>query len=90
MLCRRRGITIPRDAQPQADWSGAVPVERRNIEPGDLLYFGRSDRKITHTGMYIGNGEFIDATTNGKPIVQIDRLDEAPWTTLFVAARRLK
>lgn len=90
MLCRRRGITIPRDAQPQADWSGVVTVSRQNLEPGDLLYFGKSDKKITHTGMYIGNGEFINATTNDQPIVQIDRLDDAPWTTLFVAARRLK
>lgn len=90
MLCRRRGVTMPRDAQPQADWSGVVPVRRQDLEPGDLLYFGKSDKKITHTGMYIGNGEFINATTNGKPAVQVDRLDDAPWTSLFVAARRIK
>ncbi len=90
MLCRRRGFTIPRDAQPQAGWSGVVPVRRQDLEPGDLLYFGKSDNKITHTGMYIGNGEFINATTNGAPVVQIDRLDDAPWTSLFVAARRVK
>ncbi len=90
MLCRRRGVVIPRDAQPQAGWSGVVPVRREDLEPGDLLYFGKSDKKITHTGMYIGNGEFINATTNGVPIVQIDRLDDPHWTALFVAARRLK
>ncbi len=90
MLCRRRGIVIPRDAQPQADWSGMVRVERKDLQPGDLLYFGRSDKEITHTGMYIGNGEFINATTHDQPIVQIDRLDEPHWSKLFVAARRLK
>jgi cell wall-associated NlpC family hydrolase len=90
MLCRRRGVIIPRDAQPQAHWSGVVPVRRQDLEPGDLLYFGKSEQRITHTGVYIGNGEFINATTNDQPIVQIDRLDDAPWTTLFVAARRLK
>jgi cell wall-associated NlpC family hydrolase len=90
MLCRRRGVTIPRDAQPQADWSGVVPVRREDLEPGDLLYFGKSDKKITHTGMYIGNGEFINATTNVRPVVQIDRLGDPHWTAIFVAARRLK
>ena len=90
MLCRRRGVTIPRDSQPQARWSGAVPVSREELKPGDLLFFGKSERQITHTGMYLGNGEFINATTEGRPVVQLDRLDEAPWNTLFVAARRIK
>jgi len=49
MLVRRRGILLPRDAQPQADWSGATPVERSDLKPGDLLYFGGSAKKITHT-----------------------------------------
>ena len=51
MLCRRRGVLMPRDAQPQADWSGMAPVERKDLAPGDLLYFGGSEKKITHTCM---------------------------------------
>ncbi len=90
MLCRRRGIVIPRDAGPQARWEGMTPVKRSDLQPGDLLYFGSSEQKITHTGMYIGGGEFIHATTNERPVVQISRLDEPHWTRLFVAARRLK
>ena len=89
MLCRRRGYMLPRDAQPQADWTGVVPVEKDGLQPGDLLYFGKSDKTITHTGMYIGNGEFIDATTWNKPVIQISRLDDH-WTKLLVACRRLK
>jgi hypothetical protein len=90
MLYRRIGVMLPRDAQPQADWSGLVPVERANLRSGDLLYFGQSPNKITHTGMYIGAGEFIDATTHDHPAVQIDKLGDAYWTKLLVAARRLK
>lgn len=90
MLCRRRGVLLPRDAQPQAEWSGVVPVKRSELQPGDLLYFGKSEKRITHTGMYIGNGEFINATTHEKPMVRIDSLDEPYWTRIFVAARRLK
>lgn len=90
MLERQRGIEMPRDADLQAAWSGVVPVVRNNIQPGDLLYFGSSPSKITHTGMYLGNGEFIHDTTHGHPGVQVSRLDDAPWTQLLVAIRRIK
>jgi cell wall-associated NlpC family hydrolase len=90
MLYRRMGVMLPRDAQPQADWKGLAPVRRADLRPGDLLYFGQSPSKITHTGMYIGGGEFIDATAHEHPCVQIDRLADAYWTKLLVAARRLK
>ncbi|HBY63232.1 MAG TPA: glycoside hydrolase [Solibacterales bacterium] len=89
MLCRRRGIGLPRDAKPQANWDQARRIERSELRAGDLVYFGPSLEKINHTGYYIGNGEFIHATTNGRPVVQISRLDDTPWTTLFVAARRV-
>ena len=90
MLCRRRGINLPRDAQPQADWSGARPVERADLAPGDLLYFGSSDKHITHTGVYLGDGKFIDATTHETPMIRIDDLNDPYWTKLLVAMRRLK
>jgi cell wall-associated NlpC family hydrolase len=90
MLCRRGGVNIPRDAQPQADWVGMTKVERANLQPGDLLYFGASADKITHTGFYLGGGQFIHATTNNHPVIQLGRVDDAPWTTLLVACRRWK
>ncbi len=88
MLCRRGGVGIPRDAQPQAHWDGMTKVGKENLQPGDLLYFGSSLQKITHTGFYIGNGEFIHSTTNQHPVLQISRLADEHWTGLFVAARR--
>jgi SH3-like domain-containing protein len=90
MLERQRGIEMPRDADIQASWSGVVAVERKDLEPGDLLFFGSNANKITHTGMYLGNGEFIHDTTHDHPGVQISRLDDMPWTQLLVALRRVK
>lgn len=90
MLCRRGGVTIPRDAQPQAHWEGMAKVEKSDLQPGDLLYFGSSMEKITHTGFYLGNGEFIHSTTNQEPVLQISRLEEPNWTRQFVCARRWK
>jgi cell wall-associated NlpC family hydrolase len=60
------------------------------LQPGDLLYFGESADKITHTGFYIGEGQFIHATTHEHPVIQISRVDDDPWTNLLVACRRWK
>jgi hypothetical protein len=90
MLGRQRGLNMPRDAQPQADWSGVVAVDRKDLQPGDLLYFGSSDKKITHTGIYLGEGKFINATTYQTPMVRIDSLSDPHWTNLLVACRRVK
>ncbi len=90
MLVRRRGVVMPRDADLQAAWDGVKPVEPNQLQPGDLLFFGGSPQKITHTGMYIGDGLFIHDTTHEHPGIQISRLGEQYWTKLLVACRRLK
>ncbi len=90
MLYRRAGVMLPRDAQPQMAFAGFEPVERARLRPGDLVYFGPSPGKITHTGLYIGQGEFIDATVHQHPSVRIDRLEDPHWATLYQGARRLK
>lgn len=90
MLMRERGIVMPRDADKQAAWNGVVAVDRKDLQAGDLLFFGSSAKNITHTGYYIGDGQFIHDTTNGHPVVQISKLDDDPWTRLLVASRRVK
>jgi len=90
MLMRLRGFNMPRDADQQAAWTGLIAVERTELQPGDLLFFGSSARRITHTGMYIGDGQFIHDATSGHPVVQIGRLDDQPWTHLLVTGRRAK
>jgi hypothetical protein len=90
MLARRRGVLMPRDSLPQSRWEGSEPVAPQDLRPGDLLYFGDSPEKVNHTGMYLGGGEFIHATSQGRPMVQISRLDESPWSERLVGSRRLK
>ncbi len=90
MLVRSRGINMPRDADLQAAWDGMEIIDRKDLRAGDLLFFGRSADKITHTAMFIGDGQFIQATTHGRPVIQISRLDDQPWTRLLVACRRVK
>ncbi|HEY0591321.1 MAG TPA: C40 family peptidase [Thermoanaerobaculia bacterium] len=91
MLMRQRGYMIPRDSSVQARWEGSATVDRADLQPGDLLYFGRpAEKKVNHTGMYIGGGEFIHCTRVGRPSVQIGTLDDPHWSDSFVTARRVK
>jgi len=90
MLVRSRGINMPRDADLQAAWDGLRVIDRKHLQPGDLLFFGGGPDNITHTAMYIGKGEIIHATTHGNPVIQISRLKDQPWTRILVACRRVK
>jgi len=87
MLGRRRGVDLPRDARQQIHWNGFVPVERDAWRPGDLLYFGRSIERITHTGMYIGGGMMIHAVS---PCIRIQAVDEVAESRGKVFGRRIK
>ena len=46
-------IKIPRVAQDQYD--AAEKISKKELLPGDLLFYGTSTRNITHVTMYIGN-----------------------------------
>ena len=90
-IVRRRGHIMPRDANIQAEWSGVAPVATRaDLQPGDLLFFGKDSAHITHTGMYLGQGTFIHDTPKDHPGVQVSELGDPTWTRLLVAMRRLK
>jgi gamma-D-glutamyl-L-lysine dipeptidyl-peptidase len=80
------GIELPRDADMQFDDPRARPVERADLRPGDLVFFGQ--KKITHVGIYAGDGRFINATTHARPDVHEESLDDPYWTALYRGARR--
>jgi cell wall-associated NlpC family hydrolase len=48
------------------------PVELKDIQPGDLVAFGNP---VYHVGLYIGDGEFIQAPHTGD-VVKISMLSE--------------
>ena len=80
------GIDLPRDADMQFDDPRARAVERADLRPGDLVFFGQ--KKITHVGMYVGDGRFINATTHTRPDVHEESLDDPYWAALYRGARR--
>jgi len=63
-------------------------VDKRDLLPGDLVFFNTSGRSFSHVGLYIGDNRFIHApSTNGK--VRIERLDSSYFSSRFEVARTL-
>jgi cell wall-associated NlpC family hydrolase len=87
MLMRLQGIPMPRDAHQQMAWEGLSEVDAGDLAPGDLLYFGPSADRVTHTGRHLGFGEFIHATVHLHPRVQVSEL-AGHWEGLLVGCRR--
>lgn len=63
-------LPVPRMAHQQARVGSAV--ERSQLQPGDLLAFGRDS--ISHIGIYIGDGKFIHASSVAKRVI-VSRVD---------------
>jgi len=64
------GIEIPRVARDQAKVGQRVSPNK--LQYGDLIFFAtskRSRRKITHVGMYLGNGWFTHASTVKNEVI---------------------
>lgn len=58
-----KGVILARDASQQARYGELVDFGNLdNLQPGDLLFFGRSAQRITHVGIYISNGDFIHSS----------------------------
>jgi cell wall-associated NlpC family hydrolase len=56
---KKVGKSIPRVAQDQYNKSTKISSSSRRL--GDLIFFGTSKRNIVHVGMYMGNGNMVDA-----------------------------
>lgn len=61
------GISLPRTAQQQYDAGPHVPAGA-TLKPGDLVFYGPPQGGIHHVGLYIGDGQMIDAPSSGKKI----------------------
>ena len=81
-----RGLALPRTAAGQSRIG--KPVKRRDLIPGDLVFYNTRNRPYSHVGMYIGNGRFVHAPKPGAR-VRVERVDTSYWRTRFNGARRL-
>jgi hypothetical protein len=79
------GIALPRTAREQ--YQRGMPVSVAQLQIADRLYFQSKDGRITHTGIYIGDGYFIHSSSSRKGVA-VSRLDEAMYSRMYAGARR--
>ena len=61
------GLELPRSSQGQ--WNAGVSVRQSRLKKGDLVFFHTAGiGKISHVGIYDGNGQFIHAPGKGKEV----------------------
>ena len=79
-------ITLPRNAREQS--KVGISVTREKLTEGDLVFF-HTKRSLGHVGIYIGNNEFVHASSKGK-VIRVDNLDAPYYQKRFQRAVRVK
>ena len=81
------GYSITRTATAQN--SVGTKVARSDLQPGDIIIFYNGAKTcIGHSGIYIGNNQFIHASSGGGKVM-ISGLSESYYNTRFYSARRV-
>jgi cell wall-associated NlpC family hydrolase len=62
-------MKLPRTAAQQASAGSKVPKDTASLQPGDLLLFG-GPKRISHIGIYIGEGRFIHASSTAGRVIE--------------------
>jgi len=82
------GVRLPRTAAQQAQLGTAVPRDRERLRPGDLLTFRRG-RRVSHVGIYLGEGRFIHASPTSGQVIETTIERNPSLFRRWTGARRL-
>lgn len=66
------GIKMPRSCVKQAEEGKDILIKVKDVQPGDILFYGTSDNKITHCGIYVGDGKVVHASSQKKMVTMSD------------------
>ena len=79
---------LPHRADEQANAPELAKVDRKDLKPGDLVFFDTMRRTFSHVGIYLGDGKFIHSPRTGET-VRIEDINISYWARHFTGARRV-
>lgn len=79
------GISLPRTADVQ--YEVGTPVSSSDLRAGDLVYFSTYEPGPSHVGIYLGDGNFIHASSSRG--VRVDSISGYYWSDCYIGARRV-
>lgn len=79
-------LKLPRTSRDLARYQGP-PIAPGQLTPADLVFFGSGGR-VSHVGIYVGEGRFVHAPSSGGT-VRLDRLDGSYWRDHYSGAKRV-
>ena len=80
------GLLLPRRAAEQA--AVTQIIDRKDLKPGDLVFFNTMRRAFSHVGIYVGDNKFIHSPKPGSE-VRVEDMRQAYWERRFTGARRV-
>lgn len=86
MYGKTLGLVLPHNAMAQA--AVTEKIDKKDLQPGDLVFFNTLRRTFSHVGIYIGEGKFIHSPRSGGE-VRIEDMRERYWANRFNGARRV-
>jgi hypothetical protein len=84
---KKVGIELPRVTQDQVNAPGGRHIGRKDLLPGDLVFFRDKTGDVHHVGISMGGDRFIHAPHTGG-VVHESSLDEPYYRDEFIGGRR--
>ncbi|MBQ6756065.1 MAG: SH3 domain-containing protein [Oscillospiraceae bacterium] len=84
---KQYGYDLERRASLQYKNNGTT-VSKSNLQPGDLVFFSSNHTSVTHVGIYIGDDQFIHASTSNTGVI-ISNLTSSYYTQNWWGAKRI-